>query len=306
MTPARTSPRAIIYMILASTCFALMGLAVKYAEGISMFQKVLFRNLVILFIIVPPMLKRGPLARGEGLTRAGRWRIFLGERGNRKYLLLRSCFGFGGVVLYFYAIMRMSLADSSMLNHLSPFFVTIFAVVFLKDRLAPYQIPALLAAFAGALFIIKPRFDFSVLPALVGVASAVSAGAAYTVLNFLGGREDSATPIFWFSSLSTLVSLPIALAFWKSPDTAEWLALLATGAAAAGGQYFVTLAYQHAPAGEISIFDYTNILISGLLGWLVFGEIPDRWSALGGVIIIAVALFLFIKTKRRAKAGGDS
>lgn len=285
------SPLAVFFMILSSLSFALMGVVVKDADQLPVFQKVFFRNIIMLFIIAVPLLKSG-LSSGKG------FRIFLGNSGTRKFLLLRSFLGLAGVILYFYTVDNMNLADSSLLNRLSPFFVTLFAVIFLKNKLFRYQIPALVLAFTGALFIIKPRFDLSILPALAGLTAAATAGGAYSIINYLKGKESPDTLIFWFSGFSTLATLPLALAAWKAPDAREWAALLATGVFASGGQYFVTRAYQRAPAGEISIYNYTHILFSGILGWMVFNEIPDPWSVLGGVIILAVAWFSFQRSRR--------
>ena len=287
--------RAIIYMILSSLFFALMGVVIKDTEGIYLFQKILFRNLIILFIIVFPMMKGRPWKQEKG------WQIFTGKRENRKYLFWRAFFGQVGVFLYFYSVANMSLTDSSIVNRLSPFFVTIFAVLFLKAKLSRFQIPVLLAAFLGALIVIRPRFDMPVWPALAGIAASVTSGAAYTFLSFLGGREKPATIIFWFSVLATLTSLPFAIVWWQSPLPAQWLELLAVGIFAAGGQYFLTLSYEKAPAAEVSIYNYTHVPFSVLLGWFVFAEIPDFYSILGGSIIIAAAFFLFVMEKREAR-----
>lgn len=281
-------------MILSSLSFALMGMMVKYTEGAHLFQKVLFRNLVMLFLILFPMLKSRPWRREDG------WRVFTGRRENRIYLFFRAFIGQAGVFLYFYAVVNLNLADSAMLNRLSPFFVTLCAVIFLKEKLPRYQIPALVAAFVGVLLVIKPQFDLRVMPALSGLASAMTAGAAYSLVNYLGGREEADTVIFWFALVATITALLPAIIWWQPLGAGQWLGLLVMGVFAAGGQYFLTLGYQRAPAAEISIYNYTHVLFSGLLGWIVFGEVPDLLSVLGGGIIIAVALFLFWKSRTAA------
>lgn len=177
MTPrSAVPPRAVLYMLISALSFAFMGAAVKGAGDLSVFQKVFFRNLVMVLIIAWTMRSGGAAA-------------YLGARENRKYLLFRSLLGLGGVVCYFYTLSNLNLADATMLNKLSPFFVTLFAALFLGERLSRLQIPALVLAFSGALLIIKPRFDFSVLPALAGAASVLLAGGAYTVIRFLKGRK---------------------------------------------------------------------------------------------------------------------
>lgn len=278
--------KGIVYMLISALFFAFMGVTVKAAVNIPLAQKVLFRNLVMVVLISVPLLGRGREA-------------FLGRRGNRSLLFARSLMGMTGVFLYFFSLSSLNLADASMLNKLSPFFVTLFSVLFLKERLKSYQIPALLAAFLGALLVIKPRWDLEMLPALAGFCAAITAGAAYTLINALKGREHPNTVIFWFSGISTLVMLPFSLAVWVTPRPLELASLVGTGVFAAGGQYFLTRAYQLAPAAEISIYNYSHILFSILMGLVFFAELPDPLSCLGAVIIIAVALFLYLAGRRK-------
>jgi drug/metabolite transporter (DMT)-like permease len=128
-------------MLISGFAFALMAANVKLAGDIPVFEKVLFRNLVSLiaaFIII-----------------MFRHRNMFGKRTNSKFLLLRSLLGLTGVALYFYSIGGMNLADSSMLNKFSPFFVTLFAVIFLKEKITTVKIISLIIAFTAVMLIIK-------------------------------------------------------------------------------------------------------------------------------------------------------
>lgn len=276
--------KGIMFMLLSALFFAIMGVTVKYSGTLPLAQKVLFRNLVMFFVIALPLYRRES-------------RIFIGNKGNRRYLLLRSLFGILGVFLYFYSLGTLNLGDASILNKLSPFFVTLFSVLFLKNKLSSYQAPALLIAFSGALLIIKPQWDLSVLPALAGVGGAITAGVSYTIISHLKGKEAPETVMLWFSGISTLISLPFVLVMWESPSPLEWAALIGTGVFAAAGQYFLTIAYQTAPPSEVSIYNYSHILFSLIMGYFVFKEIPDLLSLLGASLIIAVAVFLYLKVK---------
>ena len=271
---------AIGAMLLSALSFGFMGVAVKGTGGVSLFQGVFFRNLIILILVTASL--------------AGKPReFFRGQKENRPFLMARSFLGLAGVILYFYTLSHLNLADATMLNKLSPFFVTLFAALFLKEKLGRIQIPALVLAFIGAVLIIKPRFDLSVLPALTGLLSAVTAGGAYTLIRFMRDRENPHTIIFHFSLVSTLVTLPLAVFFWIPPSPLQWAALIGTGIFASGGQFFLTWAYQLAPAGEVSIYNYSHILFSGILGFLFFREVPDVLSLLGGALIVLVALGLY-------------
>jgi drug/metabolite transporter (DMT)-like permease len=285
-SPGLSAP---LYMIISALSFALMSVAVKQANSIPLIQKVFFRNLVMLLLIVPQLVTK---ARLHGS------RAFWGNRKNRGWLLVRSLFGFLGVFLYYFSIGKLTLADSAMLNKLSAFFVIILSALFLKERIRIYQIPALIAAFTGAMLIIKPGFNLLILPALAGFATSILAACAYTIVASLKGKEDPLTIIFWFSAVSTLASLFPMMILWEAPDLSGIVVLILTGIFAAGGQYFLTMAYTHGPAGEVSIYHYTQVVFSLIIGFLIWREIPDFLSMGGALLIIGAAIFLYFKRRR--------
>jgi drug/metabolite transporter (DMT)-like permease len=272
--------RAMAWMVLSGLSFAMMGATVKFSAGSGLPAQVFFRNLVTLAITTGFAIRM----RENPLSCTPNW----------PRLLLRSVSGLGGVALYFVALSRLNLADASLLNKTSPFFVTLFATLLLKEKLNRGLVPALIMAFVGALLIIKPRFDLSALPAVAGFLSGMCAGLAYTLVRSLKGRESPNRIIFVFSLVSTVAAAPFMAAFPPRPTPDQWLALLGTGIFAAGGQYGLTFAYHHAPAARISIFTYLHVLFSMVLGFLFWQEKPDLASLLGGVLIIAAA----VKTHR--------
>ncbi|HAK45242.1 MAG TPA: EamA/RhaT family transporter [Spirochaeta sp.] len=284
------APSAPIFMVISALSFALMSAAVKQADQIPFIQKVFFRNFVMGILVIPVLFLK--------MRSSGSARLFFGASANRKRLLIRSLFGFFGVMLYFYSVERLHLGDSAMLNKLSAFFVIILSAVFLNERIRRYQVPALFAAFAGAVLIIKPGMNMQIVPAAAGLCAALLAAAAYTIIASLRGREDSLTIIFWFSAISVLMSLIPMILVWTTPNAAELTALILTGVFAAGGQYFLTLAYTHGPAGEVSIYNYTHVVFSVIIGFILWREIPDLFSFVGAVLIIGAAVFLYLKRKR--------
>jgi drug/metabolite transporter (DMT)-like permease len=262
-------------MVVSGLCFALMGVMVKLSGDLPLPTKVFFRNLVTLGItsVVAIRIRENPFSRTP------HWRR----------LLLRSAFGLCGVSLYFLALGRMNLADASLLNKTSPFFVTGIAVVALRERLHRGAIPTLLIAFLGAALVIKPRFDLEMLPALAGLGSGLSAGMAYTLVRSLKGRVSPNRIILTFSLFSTAVTLPLLALDPPDPTSGQWLALIGTGVFAAGGQYGLTFAYHHAPASRVSIFAYLHVLFALFAGIAFFGEVPDLLSITGGCLIVWAA-----------------
>jgi drug/metabolite transporter (DMT)-like permease len=264
------------FMILSGICFALMGASVKFSGDLPLAVKVFFRNLVTLGITsaVALSLRQNPF----------------GPTPHLKLLLLRSFAGLLGVFLYFLALGRMNLADASLLNKTSPFFVAGFAALFLGEKLNRTVVIALVVAFIGSMLVIKPSFDADALPAFAGLGSGMFAGVAYTVVRGLKGKASPNRIIFYFSLISCAATLPFLIASPPSPTRGQWLALIGTGIFAAGGQYGLTIAYHHARAARISIFSYLHVLFALLVGFLLWGERPDLLSWIGGAMIVCAAV----------------
>ena len=203
----------------------------------------------------------------------------------------------------FYAIDHLLVADASILNKLSPFFAIIFSFLLLKEKITPTQGACVFLAFIGCLFVVKPGFQNAALvPALIGVCGGLGAGVAYTMVRVLGTHGVKGPIIvFYFSVFSCLFVLPY-LIFDYTPMTGRQLVtLMMAGLFAAGGQFTITAAYTYAPAGKISIFDYSQIIFATLLGFFLFGEIPDTYSFVGYGLIIFASLGMFIYNMKAAK-----
>jgi drug/metabolite transporter (DMT)-like permease len=280
MVPQYT--KSIILMTVSSLSFALMSLMVRLAGDLPLFEKVFFRNLVSLFIALFIILK----------NRGSVW----GKPENRKYLFLRGVTGLFGVILYFYSLNHLHLSDATMLNKLSPFFVIIFASFLLKERLNKHQVAGIIVAFLASMLIIKPRFDIMLLPALMGVGSALFAGYSYAIIRLLNLRGESAeTIVFYFSFVSFLITLPLVLIGYVPPSFQQGLYLLGIGVFAAIGQILMTKAYYYARASDIAPYKYLHVLFAALIAMMFLGEIPDLYSLAGSFIIVLVFIYLYKK-----------
>ena len=207
-----------------------------------------------------------------------------------------------GILCNFYAIGHLVLADASMLNKMSPFFVIIFSFIFLKERLTFFQGAAVFTAFIGSLFIIKPSFNMEMFPAFLGLVGGMCAGAAYTAVRYLGNHgEKNPFIVAFFSAFSCLTTLPFLIFDYHPMTGYQLLSLMGAGLAAAGGQFSITAAYTKAPAKEISVYDYSQIIFATILGFFLFGDVPDIYSVIGYVIIIAMAVLMFFSNTKTQK-----
>ncbi len=277
--------KGIQYIILSAFCFALMNTFVKLSGDISSIQKSFFRNLVALIFALIVLKKSS-----EGIKF---------KKGNLPYLIIRSVFGTIGILCNFYAIDHLMLSDASMLGKLSPFFTIIFSLLFLKEKMSLFQFVSIIIAFIGSLFIIKPSFSNpALIPSMIGVLGAMGAGAAYTAVRFLGQRgERGPMIVFFFSTFSCLSVVPYLIFNFEPMTLQQIVYLLLAGLAAAGGQFSITAAYSYAPAKDISVYDYSQVIFAAILGLFLFQQIPDYLSIVGYLIIFAISLIMFIKTK---------
>ncbi len=275
--------KGILALIIASLGFAFMSIFVKLSGDLPVVQKVLFRNgvsMIVAFIMVTYHKDS-----------------YYGKKENRKLLLVRSTFGTIGMLLYFYSISNLVAADANALNKLSSFFLIGFSFIILREKVSKNQILAIIIAFIGSLFIIKPSFDFNFLPYLTSILAAASAGAAYTVLRMLGKREKYYTVVLFFSTFSCIVLLPFVIFQYEPMTSMQVIYLILTGLSATIGQFGTTIAYKYAPAKEISIFNFSNVVFVTLIAIPFLGELPDIWSILGYFVIFAASFYMFKNNK---------
>lgn len=274
--------KGILCILCSALCFAGMSTFVRLAGDLPTFEKAFFRNFIAMlaagFIV---WREKAPLKM---------------DRDSRKYVFLRCLFGTGGLLFNFYAIDRLALADANMLNKLSPFFAIVFSYFLLKERVRPVQAIAVAGAFVGALLIIKPGGDsLQWFPALVGFFGGMCAGVAYTCVRkaSMGGVAGPVI-VLCFSAFSCVATVPFILADFVMPSARQLFLLVLCGVGGAGGQFAITAAYSFAPAKEISVYDYSQVIFSAVIGFFVFGQVPDALSFLGYALIIAMAVMNFV------------
>ncbi len=274
--------RGILFILLSAFFFACMNVCVRLSGDIPTIQKSFFRNAVALLIALVILLREH-----QGFR--------LASSKNLPVLIARATFGTIGLLANFYAVDHLLLSDASMLNKMAPFFAVIASFFILKEKITPVQGLTLIGAFVGALFIIKPTLTNMVLgPSLIGLLGGFCAGTAYTLVRLLGQKgERSAMIVFFFSAFSCLVALPFLVLDFHPMTVQQTLILLLAGVFAAGGQFSVTAAYTNAPAREISVYDYSQVIFSAVLGLFLFGDIPDKYSFMGYALIIGMALLNF-------------
>lgn len=281
----KSKNKAIAFLITSAFFFSLMSVFVRLSGDLPTFQKMFFRNLiaaVIAFIIL--VKNKTPFLPSK--------------KENVPFLLLRTTLGMAGVFCNFYAVDRLVLSDASILNKMSPFFAIVFSFLLMKEKPSITQMLTVTGAFFGSLFVIKPSFEnASLLPAVVGFLGGACAGFAYACIRKLTQRgENSAYIVFFFSFVSTLVTLPLMILNYEKMSAYQICMLLLAGLSAAGGQFMITLAYKNAPSKEVSVYDFSQIIFSAMFGFIIFDQIPDKLSVVGYVVIVSMAVLSFLNS----------
>jgi len=215
---------------------------------------------------------------------------------------LRSLFMLGQMSAFLVAISYLPLADVGAIFAVTPLLVMALATVFLGERIGPRRAGAVAIGFLGVLIIIRPGtsvFDPISLVALGGA----SCWAGFQILLRVVSRHDSVKTTTLFSALVGCVAFSLAAPFvWRAPDPMTWAWLLALGLFGAIGHYLLSMAFRHAPASTLAPFAYTMPVWAAVMGWVVFNEIPDRWTFVGGGTVIVSGLYALRRERVAAKS----
>lgn len=271
--------KGIICILFAAFGFSMMTFFVRLSGDVPTMEKAFFRNAVAIIASLILLLRSGDKIR-----------IKKGCVGD---IFLRCLFGTSGLIANFYAIDGLNIADANMLNKLSPFFAILISIPILKEKPKKIDILSVVIAFLGAMLIVRPSgSNMQLVPALVGLYGGFGAGTAYVFVRRLG-KKGERTPIIvlCFSVFSTLVTIPFIAMNYVPLESRQLMYLVLAGISATIGQFGITSAYKFAPAKEISVFDYTQVIFAAVLGTLFLGELPTALSFTGYAVIIGVAVF---------------
>lgn len=278
--------RGVLWMVGQAVSFSAMVACVRYlSSDIGAAEIVFFRSFFGLLLQLPWLL-------------GGGWR-HLAPPGLR-LIVLRSFLLYGGSFVWFIGLGMMTISDAVALQFTLPLFAVIGAGLILRESVGPRRAVATLAGFAGALIIIRPGFQEVSLGALVVLCSAALYAGVHLLTKPLSGTVSGSVLIFY----GNLICLPLALAFaapdWVTPSTGHWPYLLAIGLFGTVAHVFMTRAYRLADASIIAPVDFSKMLFTALLGWVLFNESSDALTWVGAAVIFASTTTITRYESRRA------
>lgn len=278
-------------MILAMVIFASQDAIIKLLTGdYPVGQIIMVRYLVFAVFAVAWAHWRGGLRRALSSRQRG-WQVA------RSLLLVAE------VALFAWVVRFLPLADMHAIFAVAPLMVTVLAVVVLGERVGPRRWAAVAVGFVGVLIILRPGAGVMDPMAPLAVLGAFLF-ALYVVATRKVSATDSAEASFLHMAvIGALATLAVGPAVWVAPDLQGWLMLGALSVAAVIGHSLFVLALQAAPASLLQPFQYTILVWATVLGFLVFGDLPDLATVLGALLVVASGVFV-IRRERAARAAG--
>lgn len=275
---AQTPGRGIFWMVVTGLCFVAVTALVKLLAGaVPAAESAFLRYLLGLVFLIPMW----PGMRATRLT-PRQWRLF-GLRG-----LAHTC----GVVLWFYAMTRIPIAEVTAMNYLNPVYVTILAVVLLGETLALRRIMAIVAALAGALLILRPGFRELDPGHFAMLVTALFFAVSYLLAKILSGEVPATVVVFVLSVTVTIGLAPLAIAVWVWPSWHALAILFGVACFATAGHYTMTLAFAAAPVTVTQPITFLQLVWSVALGAVFFSEPVDPWVIAGGTLILSAVVFI--------------
>lgn len=289
MEPTNKPVLGIFWMVMTGLSFVAVTALVKYlGNGVPAAQAAFLRYFLGLVFLLPML---GALRRANLSRTAIAW---FGARGAAHTL---------AVILWFYAMTQISMAEVTAMNYLNPVYVTIGAALFLGEKLAARRMVAIGLALLGALVILRPGFRVLEGGHIAMLFAAVLFAVSYLLAKKFSG-EVSATVVVAMLSITVTIGLaPFAYAVWVPPSLVDLAILFAVACAATIGHLTMTLAFASAPLAVTQPVAFLQLVWATALGAVAFGEAADVWVMLGGGIIIASVSFMTWREAQLKRAG---
>ena len=268
----------ILWMLLSGVCFvAVTGLVKHVGSTLPSSQTAFLRFLLGLIFVVPmlPHFRTANLGL-QALSVFG----------------LRGLFQALGSILWFFAMTNIPMAEVTAMNYMTPIYITLGAALFLGEDLRLRRILAVLAAFGGALIILRPGLREVAPGHLAMIGTAMFFAASYLMAKRMSGHIHPGVVVGMLSITVTLFLAPFAYAVWVPPTTMQLFWLFVVAGFATAGHYTMTLAFAAAPVTITQPVTFLQLIWSALIGYAVFGEGVDPYVVLGGAVIMGAVVFI--------------
>lgn len=276
--PPADAMRGGLWMLAAALSFTLMTTLIReVAQEIHPFEVAFFRTVTNLLLILPFAIRTG---RSVFTT------------ANHRLYALRGLVGVVFLMTFFTGAAMIQVSDSQALIFTAPLFTTVLAVLFLGERLHFHRISALVIGFVGALIILRPGFTALNIGAALVLLAALANATSNAIVKH-STRTDHPDKVVFFLMLyvTPAMALP-AFLVWTTPDLRQLALMIGVGVFATLNQRFLGRAFASADATAVLSFDFARLPFAALVGWIVFSELPDIWTWVGGGVIFVASVYI--------------
>jgi drug/metabolite transporter (DMT)-like permease len=280
-----------LFLMQASILFSVMVLIIKLlGQHLHITQILFIRQLGMIVMVMPAIMGHFP-----GSLKSNSPGLQMSRIGLAVISMLFS----------FSAVIHLPLADATAISFAKSFFITIFAVIFLKEMVGVYRWSAVAIGFVGVMIMLQPgtaQFSIYSIAALIGAAGA----AAIMIILRVLSQKDSVDTIMTWSALGVGLAMAIpGIYYWQPLATFEWGLLAILVVVTYFGQRCNIFAFKHGEASLLASLDYVRLLWAALLGYLVFEDFPGVPTWVGASIVISAAIFVIYRETRRGKKRVD-
>lgn len=219
------------------------------------------------------------------------------------YHALRASLLILATFCFFWALKFLPIADALAIFFVQPLVVTALSPLILNERVGPRRWTDVALGFLGTLIIIRPGFNGVNPGSLLALGAGTSLALYFLMTRRISGAQKAIVTTFHTNLLGALLTSALVPLIWVAPTATDWLLFLSLAVIANLGQYCIVRAYDHAEASLLAPLAFTEMVTSTILGWLFFGDFPDRWTFLGVSILIASAIYISLRERARSRTG---
>ena len=284
--------RGVLWMLLAGVLLTLMAVSVRrLSADMHTFEIVFFRAALGLPLMAPWLIR----TRFVGL-KTRKLRVFM----------LRGFFAMSAAVCYFAALGIAPLADATAIMFSRPLFATVIAIVFLHEAVSGRRWTAMAFGFLGVLILVRPGFTEVNVGLLLALAGAVFGAGAASTVRYLARTESPDTITIYFIIIGTGLTVVPAILVWQTPTWEQIWWILFMGFVGTQGQRSMARAMATADISIVLPVDFTRLVFAAFFGWLIFSELPDIWTWIGGAVIFSSTIYIARREAMHKKQSGNA
>ena len=211
--------------------------------------------------------------------------------------LARSVFLMGATMCFFWGISNIGLAEATAIMDISPVLITLGAVLFLGERIGIRRVFGIIGALIGALIVIRPGSDVFSVYALFPLGAAICYSGYNIITRFVGAREDPWTSLFYTALFGALVFSAVVPFYWQPLSIVSLTLMIVLSCLATLAQWLLIKALSLGEASLLAPVGYIALIFATLWGYLLFGDLPDQWTVIGAMVIVASGVYVWYRER---------